>query len=1157
MSAVLESPVWPAPVAPGEVSGTPAGVGGVPGGVPLAADGTPEPGWSPAEAVPLPATEEEWLVKLADPWWRLTHLYRIADEDGRELSFQPNEEQADLYRGIWYWNLILKARQLGFCVVDTTRVLTADLRWVAIRDLEVGQEIVAVDEHPPGGRGKARRMRTASVLAKKTMQAQTWRVRFDDGREVVCTDRHPWLSRKSGDMAEWRSLSGEGNQVVGRLNVGTQVRWVCKPWDEASVEDGWMGGMLDGEGSMAKANSSAGVNVSQRPGPVWDRLVAYARDRGYNACVEGDAAERPSKHGRVPVPQLAFGRMDELFRLMGQTRPTRFIGRRWWEGRELPGKRNGGEVGWATIVSIEPAGEQTVVDLQTSTGTYIAEGFVSHNTTLLTIMALDQCLFVDNFTAAIVFHNLTDAEKAFRNKVKFAYERLPEALREKLRVRKETTTEIVFENGSSLGVGVSARSGTIQWLHVSEFGKLCAKYPEKAREVVTGSFGAVPKDGLIFIESTAEGQCYDGATEILTDGGWKFFRDLTGGEQILTMDPLTRVAYYQPEWTRVEKQYRGAMVRMDARGVDLRVTPNHRMWVARQKGPMQFLTAAEMVGPVTDYYFERTFLWDAPGLSTFTLPEYRHVQGAGWRTRPAVDVPIDVWLSFLGVWLADGHVTWRDGQKQVVLTQVKHVDVFRRAAHQLADAIGARMLETEHGNGRRFIICSAQLADYLRQYTQPKRISRELLMGLSSGQCRQLMEAIYLGDGCAERRERETAEVDYGRIYAGLDKPLQDDMQELALKAGWASNVYGPENCRTTTFTESARSCLKHDNPPSVEDSCDEPVYCVTLPKDHLLMVRRGGVALWCGNSGYFYDYCMEALKARQEGRKPARGQFKLHFYPWWSKASYVNDDAGIFVSADMEKYFEKLRVERGIVLRPEQKRWYVAKAATLGGDMKREYPAFPEEAFEQAIVGAIYAKQMEFLRTNHRITSVPWDPAIGVHTFWDLGANDTTAIWFMQRVGMENRFIDYEEESGEGFAYFVKKLRERPYLYELHHLPHDARSKRQAEKGPESPEMILKRLQVFNLKIIPRIGDIATGIDLTRSKLPTAWFDREKCAKGIKALDSYQYEWDENRGAFSTNPLHNWASNGADALRQWAQGFMEGSAGSKGFRRHRVSWRA
>src|SRR5574343_663563 len=98
-------------------------------------------------------------------------------------------------------------------------------------------------------------------------------------------------------MAEWRSLSGSGNEVVGKLKIGTLVRWITKPWAEATAEDGWFGGMLDGEGSISKPNTSAGVNVSQRRGLVFDRLVKYAKDRGYSACIENDAAERQSKHG--------------------------------------------------------------------------------------------------------------------------------------------------------------------------------------------------------------------------------------------------------------------------------------------------------------------------------------------------------------------------------------------------------------------------------------------------------------------------------------------------------------------------------------------------------------------------------------------------------------------------------------------------------------------------------------------------------------------------------------------------------------------------------------------------------------------------------------------------------------------------------------------
>ena len=98
--------------------------------------------------------------------------------------------------------------------------------------------------------------------------------------------------------------------------------------------------MLDGEGSISKPNTSAGVNLSQRMGAVWDRLVKYCDERGYHYRIEDDTP-RDSKFGKEPVPKIAFGRMNELFQLIGQTRPTRFLGNRFWEGRELPGKRNG------------------------------------------------------------------------------------------------------------------------------------------------------------------------------------------------------------------------------------------------------------------------------------------------------------------------------------------------------------------------------------------------------------------------------------------------------------------------------------------------------------------------------------------------------------------------------------------------------------------------------------------------------------------------------------------------------------------------------------------------------------------------------------------------------------------------------------------------
>jgi hypothetical protein len=127
--------------------------------------------------------------------------------------------------------------------------------------------------------------------------------------------------------------------------------------------------------------------------------------------------------------------------------------------------------------------------------------------TLICIMWLDHALFNKNQRCGIVAHDRDSAAVIFRDKVKFAYENLPEEIRATMPLDRESADELLFgHNNSSIRVATSMRSGTINRLHVSEFGKICAKYPDKAREVVTGSLQAVPQDGITIIESTAEGQ---------------------------------------------------------------------------------------------------------------------------------------------------------------------------------------------------------------------------------------------------------------------------------------------------------------------------------------------------------------------------------------------------------------------------------------------------------------------------------------------------------------------------------------------------------------------------------------------------------------------------------------------------------------------------
>jgi len=271
---------------------------------------------------------------------------------------------------------VLKARQLGCCLHPATRVLTADLHWIELQNVKVGQALVAVDEFPPGGRGAGRKMRRAVVEGVADVFEPAFFVELDNGAGFIATAPHRFLCLRRGNTAtEWRA--------VGALRLGDSVRYVTKPWGVALYEDGWMGGMLDGEGSLAlPSRTGASVTCSQVAGPVYERVCAYLAERGYSWREERDLRKGglTSKFGQQPLYKAVVGRMDELFRLVGQTRPTRFLARDWWEGKELPGKKSG--EGWAKVVRVSALGSQRMIDLQTTTKTFIAEGFVSHNSTL-------------------------------------------------------------------------------------------------------------------------------------------------------------------------------------------------------------------------------------------------------------------------------------------------------------------------------------------------------------------------------------------------------------------------------------------------------------------------------------------------------------------------------------------------------------------------------------------------------------------------------------------------------------------------------------------------------------------------------------------------------------------------------------------------------
>lgn len=199
------------------------------------------------------------------------------------------------------------------------------------------------------------------------------------------------------------------------------------------------------------------------------------------------------------------------------------------------------------------------------------------------------------------------------------------------------------------------------------------------------------------------------------------------------------------------------------------------------------------------------------------------------------------------------------------------------------------------------------------------------------------------------------------------------------------------------------------------------------------------------------------------------------------------------------------------------------------------EYAQEYECSFDAAVRGAYYASEINAAE-EERITSVPYDPRLQVHTAWDLGVADSTCIWFFQMVGRETRVIDVLKGEGVGLDWYARQLQDRGYLYGKHYLPHDVEV-RELGTGKSRKE-VLAGLGI-EATVCPNIP-VADGIQAVRMLLPTCWFDKVKCKEGIEALRMYRREYDDKRQEFRNNPLHDWTSHYADAFRYFAVGHRE-----------------
>lgn len=261
----------------------------------------------------------------------------------------------------------------SFCLDPETPVLTADLEWLPIKKLAAGDRVVGFDEHPER-KGAQRKMREAEVLRVWRTRKRALKLIFDDGSHVVCSPDHQWLFKDFGKGGGYLWRAAE------KLSVGSRIRHLVDPWEEdRSWESGYLAGFYDGEGCVSGWGGRAGREVffSQNEGPVLDRVLGLLRGKGFNP-------QHYTNTGKT-CQQWSLGGMVESMAFLGSVRPSRLMVKQKsvWDGvAPRGGTTPSGQVrkdAFKTIVAVEELPEQELVDIETTTHTFIANGLFSHN----------------------------------------------------------------------------------------------------------------------------------------------------------------------------------------------------------------------------------------------------------------------------------------------------------------------------------------------------------------------------------------------------------------------------------------------------------------------------------------------------------------------------------------------------------------------------------------------------------------------------------------------------------------------------------------------------------------------------------------------------------------------------------------------------------
>ena len=307
--------------------------------------------------VPAPKDAKGWY---ADDYYTSTISYMLA------LAIRQHRPVIELY-GV---DLL---QDDEYCIGPETRVLTADLRWVQAGTLKVGDTLVGFDEEPKPGL-PYRRWRTARVDVVQRLRRPSRRIHTSDGKTIMCSAEHRWLTR-CGGMHRWRTTDELVYPGHRRYQKGRPSRLykLCDTWTEdRSWDAGYLAAAFDGEGNLCQTAHrecrafNARLSFAQRENAMAQEVreaIERCKFRMHAGGKQGDCIQYVLQGGRV-----------EVLRFLGTIRPRRLLDHFCVDA--LGSVKLNGE---ADVVLVEDVGEQEVIGLRTSTKTFVAEGFATHN----------------------------------------------------------------------------------------------------------------------------------------------------------------------------------------------------------------------------------------------------------------------------------------------------------------------------------------------------------------------------------------------------------------------------------------------------------------------------------------------------------------------------------------------------------------------------------------------------------------------------------------------------------------------------------------------------------------------------------------------------------------------------------------------------------